>query len=62
MIKCPICDKSKYIDLKSPVVDGVTGFTFCGDCYSDTKINYQRGLDSFINWLEAIILTRKVAK
>ncbi len=40
MDKCPICDREKGIDLLYPVVDGITSFVFCSDCYSDTRRNF----------------------
>ena len=40
MYKCPICDKQRSIDLQYPIVDGVTNFTFCTDCYNETRRNY----------------------
>ncbi len=75
MKKCPICDKERGIDLQYPIIDGVTNFTFCTDCYNETRQNYWNeqerlnheqnlnneffNIDGFANWLEAIAHTRK---
>ena len=75
MYKCPICDKQRGIDLQYPIIDGVTNFTFCTDCYNETRQNYwneqerlnieQNKNNEFVNinelaeWLKAIAQTRE---
>ena len=75
MYKCPICDKQRSIDLQYPIVDGVTNFTFCTDCYNETRQNYWNeqerlnieqnknnefvNINGFAEWLKAIAYTRE---
>ena len=75
MYKCPICDKQRGIDLQYPIVDGVTNFTFCTDCYNETRQNYWNeqerlnieqnknnefvNINEFAEWLKAIAYTRE---
>ena len=75
MYKCPICDKQRSIDLQYPIVDGVTNFTFCTDCYNETRQNYWNeqerlnieqnknnefvNINEFAEWLKAIAYTRE---
>ena len=75
MYKCPICDKQRSIDLQYPIIDGVTNFTFCTDCYNETRQNYWNeqerlnieqnknnefvNINEFAEWLKAIAYTRE---
>jgi len=75
MYKCPVCDKQRGIDLEYPVIDGVTNFTFCTDCYNETRKNYWNeqerlnieqnknnefvNINEFAEWLKAIAYTRE---
>jgi hypothetical protein len=75
MYKCPICDKQRGIDLQYPIIDGVTNFTFCTDCYNETRQNYWNeqerlnieqnknnefvNINEFAEWLKAIAQTRE---